>query len=340
MSIQTPIIEYAVINPDRASVISEVRRLRPKVLSKDVKKLCPFCPGNEELTPPATLILRMVDGKLIYDKDRNGERIRDWIVRIVPNKYPAFTTVIENRSYEEGLIAYGYHEVIIESKDHDKQPPDMELSEIMLAFKTIFKRIQEVFSNDKRVRYVLLIRNYGAKAGASISHPHMQLFITRTHLPIIAYELRQFVRLSKFNICPLCLEILKAIKDKRVVFENKDFIVFTSRSPRQPYECIIAPKKHLDNPLTMNDELLKNFSEAYREILRAIKQCLNNPDYNLWFHIPPRNYLGRGIFHWHVEIEPLLNIWGGLERGGGVYIVTTHPKKAAEDLRNSLSNQL
>ena len=333
MSGDTPEIRYCPIVPGRASIISPARGRRPKILRasevQTAKGTCPFCPGNEFMTPPATLTLRRVEGKLVYDWEQGTERFTDWVVRIIPNKYPALT-------HEGGgeRHAYGYHEVIVENPNHDAQPPVAPLDELTLTFEATFKRVREILATDARIKYAIVIRNYGARGGASIPHPHTQLFASEAPMPLIDEELRAFEEAKlKGRECPLCAEIRKAREDGRVVFEEGNYVAFTAWAPRQPYEVWLAPRKHVDSPLNMGRNELREFAAAFKKLTAVVRDRLGDPAYNLWIHMPPRHALGSGVFHWHVELAPVIATWGGLEKGGRVFIVTVHPEDAAKELR-------
>ncbi len=336
---ESPEIRYCPIVPGRASIISTARGRRPKILrATDVEAAsktpinCPFCPGNEFMTPPATLTLRRVGGNLIFDWESEEERYNDWVVRVVPNKYPALTP------YATGpKAAYGYHEVIIENRRHDGQPPRVSAEELALTFKTAFRRVAEILKSDSRIKYVIIIRNYGARGGASIPHPHMQVFASEVVMPLIDEELKAFedARVRELE-CPLCKEVEAAEREGRIVFRGWGYVAFTAYAPRQPYETWLVPLKHSDNPLTLEGNALLNFTKAFKKLLTIFTERLGDPAYNLWIHLPPRRSLGSGVFHWHLELSPVIATWGGLEKGGRTYIVTVPPERAAAELRGEV----
>ena len=333
-----PEIRYCPIVPGRASIISPVRGRRPKILSVSEAQavrggLCPFCPGNEFMTPPATLILRRIEGKLVYDWEQETERFTDWVVRIIPNEYPALTRVGGGERH-----AYGYHEVIVENPGHDAQPPVAPVNELALTFEATFKRIREILATDPRIRYVIVIRNYGARGGASIPHPHMQLLASEAPMPLIDEELRAFEEAKlRGRECPLCAEVRRAEEEGRVVFEEEGYVAFTAWAPRQPYEVWLAPKEHVNTPLNMGRDELRGFAKAFKKLATVVRDGLGDPAYNLWIHMPPRHALGSKVFHWHVELTPVIATWGGIEKGGNVFIVPVPPEQAAKELRGRLN---
>lgn len=172
---------------DRWSVIASQRRRRPTdfVKPKDETRpsTCPFCPGNEKMTPPATLIYLQRDGKIIKEHDSDNTRHRNWLIRCVPNLYPAFSLPSSN-SVKTGkdepfelMQAIGHHEVIIESPKHDDHPGISQVSQLIHIIHTYQDRLSAFYSKEY-VKYVSIFRNHGLDAGASLTHAHTQIIAT------------------------------------------------------------------------------------------------------------------------------------------------------------------
>ena len=325
------------IVPTRVTIISKVRKFRPKdfLESKIVeirKSVCPFCPGNEHMTPPATLIAKIEGNEVKYYRDEGDTRVKGWFVRIFPNKYPALITSLPPPTY-------GYHEVIVETPNHDQEAYFLPVEKYALVLRAVFKRIADIIK-DPNINHVILIKNYGSRSGASLEHPHMQLFATSFTLPYIMEEIEYCTKHYKStNICPYCKLISEEKKSPRLIYENEKFIAISARAPRTPYESWILPKFHEDKPLSLDDDSLINLADVLSKVLRAIHGYLNNPSYNIWLHMAPKlsNEL---IYHWHIEIAPVLVTWGGFERGSGVYIVPVSPEEAAQELRTYILSNL
>ena len=144
---------------------------------------------------------------MMFKKDSNGFKVRNWLVRIFPNKYPALSRNINVRT-ESKYSVYGYHEVVVETPLHEEDVYLEKIEHAFYAFLALRKRIEELI-NDPNIENVLVIKNSGFKAGASIKHPHLQLFAT-TFTPLnIANEVEGFKEyMEKHGKCPLC-EIVK-----------------------------------------------------------------------------------------------------------------------------------
>ncbi|MCS7108697.1 MAG: hypothetical protein RMH77_02340 [Sulfolobales archaeon] len=318
---------------NRMSVISHVRALRPKELtvvkheSPSLPK-CPFCQGNEDVTPPATLVVKYGDSGLSFLKDDGDYRIRDWLVRIFPNKYPIFS--------KDGFNGYGHHEVVVEHPQHDVNPYNMTLGHLIVVLTATLHRIKELH-NDPAVKHVYLFKNFGGGGGASITHSHTQLTATSIVLPSVYEEIR-YSKLfnSKFRSCPYCELIRKEVRSPRLVYANKHFIVVTSYAPRNSHEVWILPLNHSPRPLDISKEEVTSLADALLKLMRAYNKCLGNIDFNLWLHMSPKADEYNEFYHWHIEVLPATVLWGGLEKGGNVYVVTTSPEDSARELRDCL----
>ena len=149
-------------------VVSTERQKRPTDFRFETataigREHCPFCPGHEDVTPPEVLAYRQ-------NGAANGP---GWDLRVVPNKFPALrvegTLDREGEGMFDRMNGIGAHEVIIETPDHDKTFATMtepEIERVLWAFRD---RVLDL-KNDIRFRYILLFKNHGAAAGATLEH--------------------------------------------------------------------------------------------------------------------------------------------------------------------------
>jgi len=325
-------IRVSPFNRSRVSIIAVSRRLRFKQYMEEerisAKQFCPFCPGNEEHTPPAILVLTK---ELSFKKDSKDFRVKNWLVRIFPNKYPALSRNINVRT-ESKYSVFGYHEVVVETPLHEEDVYLEKIEHAFYAYLALKKRIEELINNPN-IENILVIKNSGFKAGASIKHPHLQLFATTFTPPNIANEVEGFKGyMEKHGKCPLC-EIVEK-QSPRTVLDTEYFRVETRYAPQQSYELIIIPKKHEENILKTSNEELKDLAWTLNSIIKALKHVLkNDTNYNYWIHMVFKNIRE---YHWHIELQPIIETWGGYEKGSGVYIVTVKPEEAANELRKEL----
>ena len=281
------------------------------------------------------------NGEIKKDKDHNGTRPKNWLVRVIPNLYPAFAPP-KNPADQAQIIksedfgcAIGHHEVLIESPNHDEDPADAEPSQLKLLINAYIDRLREL-SAKPYVQYVSIFRNYGKEAGASLSHAHSQIIATPTVPRIPAEEMaasKQFY--NQHKNCVFCDIIEKETKGPRIVLENTHFVVFAPYASMHPLEFWILPEKHAANLLDLTEAEVAAFAETLKASLKALKTLVNDPPYNYGFHMSI-NREDENCYHWHLEVYPRLSIWAGFEKNTGMYINTVKPETSAEELRKAL----
>jgi UDPglucose--hexose-1-phosphate uridylyltransferase len=332
---------------NRWVVIATARARRPIDLAKPRPEAaktanCPMCVGNENMTPPAVLLYLKGNGKIQKAKDPStGERPKNWLVRTIPNLFPAFTPPQEPQDTaqifkSENLgYAVGHHEVVIESPNHDQDPADAELPQLELVINAYVDRFREL-SAKPYVKFVSIFRNFGLDAGASLSHAHSQIIATPMVPKLIEEELDASKSYQlKNGRCAFCEIIEAEAKGPRLVFENKDFVVFTAYAGINPLEFWIAPKQHSPSILSLTPKKQAALAETLKISLKAVKDVVNDPPYNYGFH-QSHNPLDSESYHWHLEVYPKLATWAGFEKSTGVYINTVTPEAAAESLRKAI----
>ncbi|HEV2361413.1 MAG TPA: HIT domain-containing protein [Acidimicrobiales bacterium] len=280
---------------------------------------CPFCPGNEEESPPA-----------LETYGPTGA----WLVRVVPNLYPAFEGdepfVVEHRGpvFTEAA-ASGIHEVLVLSPDHHTAWDALSDEQCNLVMAALRDRIEE-HQNTAGLRYSQAIVNYGRQAGASIEHPHGQLL----GIPFVPRELVDeqagFARFA--GGCLLCTAAASEERNGyRMVHESDHAVTFCPYWSGSPYEMLVVPRTHSAHLHRCPTPDLIGVGHELRRALRTLTNHLGDVAYNIVFHSAP--YRASGIYHWHVHILPKLTTRAGFELGTGVLINIVSPEKAAEDLR-------
>jgi len=325
---------------DNWVIISTERGRRPldyKIKTEEKKKdNCVFCEGNESKTPPERFAFR---------KEGTMENKPGWKVRVVPNKYPALKMeereiILKEAGMFKKMNGLGAHEVIIETPHHHKDFDNLSIDNIVLILKTYRQRYLDL-SKDKRIKYILIFKNYGIDGGASLEHPHSQLIGT----PIIPQKIKEELEGAKeyFDLngrCLFCDYIEQEIKSKdRLIKETEKYVAISPFAARFPFETWILPKYHNACYKETSDNDILSLARIMKEILSKIKKKLNNPPYNFIIHIAPskefstREWPGLDKkYHWHIEIIPRLTKIAGFEWGTGFYINTTSPEEAARIL--------
>lgn len=302
--------------------------------SRPTRGFCPFCPGNEHATLP----------ELASVHDEKG-----WTVRVVPNKFPALRIEGELDRKGEGIYdrmnGIGAHEVIIETPDHDRSLADLPVEHVVSVLNVCRDRIRDL-RKDPRFRYILLFKNHGIPAGATVDHAHLQLIATPVTPRTVAMELdscREHYRLKER--CLLCDILDQEVEKKiRIVRANERFVVFMPYASRFPFETTIIPRQHQHDFLLTSPDDLYLLAVTLKDTLMRLNANLLNPPYNFILHNAP-NVAGRPHrpgywqtlevdYHWHLEIIPRVTRMAGFEWGSGFYINPTPPEEAAEYMRD------
>jgi UDPglucose--hexose-1-phosphate uridylyltransferase len=292
---------------------------RSSRVEADPDRPCPFCPGNEEATPPA-LVTNGDDG--------------EWNLRVVPNLYPAFEGDDSLAVHNLGPVhvaaeASGIHEVLVFSPDHDASLAtlnDEEVGEALLALHDRFADHAQL----PHVRYSQAIVNHGREAGASLSHPHGQILGVPFVPGEILDEERAFARFS--GGCILCATVEAELVDgARVVHADDEVVVVCPFWSGSPFELLVIPRRHESHLQDSSRESLVAIGRGLRDAVAALTAVQGDVAYNLVFHSAPHHHFGP--FHWHVHVWPKLSTVAGFERGTGVMINIVPPEVAAEQLR-------
>jgi len=332
---------------NRWVVIAAERKRRPTDFVKEDREekvgVCPLCPGNEHMTPPAVLVYVPSNGGIRKERDQNGFRHKNWLVRCVPNLYPAFTPSSrqEKTRLEESPIlasAIGHHEVLVESPRHNEHPGVARIPQLVHVINAYLDRLNELSANTY-VKFVSIFRNHGLEAGASLSHAHTQLITTPLVPRIMSEELGASKRhWTKNKQCAFC-EILTKEKDSpRFIWENESFIAFAPWASVHPFEFWILPKSHQSGLLDVSRTEIEDLAVALRTCLGGLRFLLNDPPYNFGFHIA-LNKEDSFHYHWHLEVYPKLTIWAGFEKNTGMFINVVPPEDAAENLREAVQKE-
>ncbi len=332
---------------DRWVVIAMERSRRPvdfaKQRTEQVKTAtCPLCVGNEHMTPPAVLVYLPSNGGIKKDMEQGDFRHKNWLLRCIPNLYPAFAPpkdpadaalIMKSTSFGYGI---GHHEVLIESPNHTDHPADAPLPQLVHVINAYKDRLNEL-AQKPYVKYVQIFRNHGLEAGASLSHAHSQIIAT-PFIPSIPREemAASQVYWNEHGTCIFCDLIQKESKTQRLIAENEHFTVFAPYASVHPMEFWIIPKRHAQNILKLTQAETEIFAETLKTTMKALKALVNDPPYNYGFHLATGKET-ENSYHWHLEVYPKLAIWAGFEKTTGMYINTVTPETAATELRKTIA---
>ncbi|MFW6112800.1 MAG: galactose-1-phosphate uridylyltransferase [Thermodesulfobacteriota bacterium] len=315
-------------------IIATERGKRPHdfvIEEEEVKGgFCPFCPGNEHTTPPEIFA---------YREPGTEPNTPGWSLRVVNNKFPALILQGDLDRQGEGMFdkmaGIGTHEVIIENPDHQTTLTNISIDGFVEVLSAYGERIKTL-AEDPRFKYVLIFKNMGRAAGASLEHSHSQLI----GLPIVPELVMEELNGSKFYYnwkerCVFCDLIRQELQQKvRVVQENEEFVAISPFAPRSPFEVWILPKIHHSSYLQLSEGSYRLLAEIFSETLQRLEKSLGKAPYNFILHIAPIGEPELPYYHWHFEIMPKLTLMAGFEWGSGFFINPTPPEDAAQYLRD------
>jgi len=305
---------------------------------------CPFCPGREDRTPPE---IARVDGP-------SGA----WRIRVVSNKYAAFAPCAERSTTDDAPLAAsarsfdgseqaclpgcGAHEIVIETPEHDRRLAELPVDHVRCVIDVLAARMSALLE-DPSHRYVMVYKNQGVAAGASLSHAHSQIVA----VPIVPPDVAEVVRTAEtFHAregrCLFCDVLDEELSDgRRMVEEDDGFAVFAPYGGRFPYELTIYPKAHEHDFSRLHATGRQALAETVKRTLRRLTATLGDVACNLVLQSVPnvqapeaRESLA-AAYHWRIEIVPRLTRLAGLELGSGTYVNTVPPESAARRLRDA-----
>jgi UDPglucose--hexose-1-phosphate uridylyltransferase len=325
--------EWVIVAKERAKRPEQFKKhLAPKPVLLPHDPNCPFCPGNEALTPPEVMAYRGHG----FPADSSG-----WRVRVTANKFAALDPAVElcREDYHiyDRMQAAGAHEVVIETPLHNTSPARMDARDVEHILWAYIDRYNDL-QQDPRIKYILIFRNHGELAGCSMAHPHSQIVAA----PVIPQKMYNKVRgLAQYREyrekCAYCDIVNTELEQQeRLVSSNGSFVVICPFASRLPFETWIVPRNHIASFAKMNRFEIMELAEALQDTLMRLDKILDDPPYNYQLITAP---IGYDDFHWYLEIIPRLTTPAGLELGTSIYINVTPPEEAARHLREALETQ-
>jgi UDPglucose--hexose-1-phosphate uridylyltransferase len=321
--------DWVIFAPSRALRPDDFKRqssTNPKETIASTSSKCPFCPGNEHLTPQE-----------IYAVRDNGAS--NWQVRVVPNKFPALRIEEPHQRVEQGRLfrsmgGCGAHEVIIDSPDHNCPLALQSSEQVLTILRTLHSRYNDLM-RDHRFQTIVIFKNHGLAAGTSLTHPHFQLIAT----PVASRMIRQRLAVATqffdgTGECLYSVQLQEELAAKtRILAENEHFVALLPYASHSPFETWIFPRFRQSSFHWVDPALLRSLAHLLRLVLQKLHFGLDNPAFNLTIETAPRGDEDSECFLWHIQIVPRLTTPAGFELGSGMSINTTLPEEAAEFLR-------
>lgn len=302
---------------DKYVIIAPRRRVRPHDVTADgvdyessgsrgvlAQPICVFCPPRIAEAPA----LLTVDGE------------KRWKIKVVTNKFSAVS--VDNPK------AYGLQEVVIETPDHEPELEDLSDTHVAQLL-AVYAQRTRVISRNKRIEYILIFKNNGGHAGASLTHSHSQIFATELIPPhLFDKSQRAHEYTLRHGACVYCDVIAKERKGPRWIFEDRDVVAFCPYASMHNYEVWILPKRHRDNVTLLTARERLSWANILKRILKKIVHELRLP-YNYYFHQVIRDE----DQHLYMKITPRGSVWAGVEIGSGIIINPVAPEDAAKFYR-------
>ncbi len=316
--------EWVIIATERAKRPHDFRREVTAVAPEAYSANCPFCLGNEHMTPPEEYAVSPDGGP--------------WVTRVVSNKFAALVPEGELERRDVGMFremsGYGKHEVIIETPKHNQPIALMEPQQVENVLKTYRVRYLAL-REDPNAGLILIFANHGPAAGTSLAHPHSQIVATPVvpAMVRIRYETatRYFDDTGRCIYCAVRDEELR--QGLRVVIETPGFVAFHPFASRVPFETWIMPRHHCGSFGQISDGEIPELAIMLQTVLRKLYAGLGDPDFNLVVQSAPVEDEDKDYYIWHIQILPRLTLQAGFELGSGIYINIALPEETAEFMR-------
>jgi UDPglucose--hexose-1-phosphate uridylyltransferase len=326
------------------TIIAPERKQRPGegVLSDTTEPIAveddPFAGGNEAQTPSEIFRIPAETGGTT------------WQVRVFANSFPALRVegevVREAVGLNDTVSGVGAHEVIVETPEPGLELADLQVEEIRLVLEAYRARLLDL-RRDLRLRYVLIFKNKGREAGASVHHAHSQLIATPIIPTAVVNELNScrehFSRRERCLFCDLIGQEQRLAE--RICLETERYIAMAPFAATTPFETWILPKVHRHDFALSSDDELRGVAVILRDFLRRVRALLDDPPYSLVLHTAPNVHPRPGHpdywstiehdYHWHFEFAPRTNRLAGFEWGSGYSINPTPPEEAARLLNEA-----
>jgi UDPglucose--hexose-1-phosphate uridylyltransferase len=256
---------------------------------------CPFCPGQEAQTPPE--VARTGDG---------GPDTPGWRIRVFPNLFPIVET----------------HEVVALSPAHGRSLAQLDDDEVIELFTVMRDRVRAHLTAGHA--YAFAIVNHLRPAGASIEHPHAQVFALDTVPADVT------ARIARFRAAGRDL-VAEDASPADLALTPASALAWCPHASVSPYLVRVAHEHAGPGFEAADDDVLAATARAARDVLARLDAALGDPPYNLVVHPAPP---GSGPYHWYVEIMPRLSVVAGFEQATGLLVNSVPPERAAAELRD------
>jgi UDPglucose--hexose-1-phosphate uridylyltransferase len=287
----------------------------------DAAGWCPFCAGNESLTPPDVV-------------RAPADTSAAWQARIIPNRYPFVAAANPANDSGTPRPAHGVHEVVIESPRHDTLVTAIDPAGWRASWALVQGRLAELARRDD-LAWGTVFKNSGPRAGASLEHVHSQLVAVDFVPPAVAAEFAAAARQAD----PFATLLAEAAAERRIVTEADGLVALAPAAQRQPGEIWVVPADREPHFHGVPPSRAAALADLTRDLVGRLARILPGADFNWWLHEAAWRAtaapLATDRWHWHLEIVPRVNQLAGFELGTGCHITPLPAVEAAARLRDA-----
>lgn len=316
--------EWVILAPERSGRLTGVRKPHRADLPF-FDPACPFCPGNEHMTPPE--IVR-IPNEL------------QWRHRVIPNRFPALTSEqgpeVGGNGHDREIGALGAHEVVIESPVHDERLDEMDVDRIA-SLMQLWRDRTRALSAEPWVQAIVIFKNFGPRAGTTLDHPHSQIMATA----VVPPEQRQRSQVAAAYLGEHGHSMYEEMLEReigtgeRLVAVRDSFAAVAPFASRVPFETWILPREQQTSFGELGEDQLPELAALLKSVLTSLRRGAKDPDYNLVVQSAPAGESG-GAYRWHLVLLPRIAIPAGFELGSGMSINCVAPEQAAAEMRKAL----
>ncbi len=297
-------------------IVSTATQRRP-VRPSNVE--CPICPGGAEFPD-----------------------VEKYDIVVFENRYPSLLKnppEVESKGIFKKKRAFGVCEVIVYTQDHNSSISKMPLSQLEKLVRVWKDRTRDLYSLDF-VKYVFIFENRGKEVGASLSHPHGQIYAFPFIPKRIEAKMESMREWYEENgSCPIC-DVLKNENGERTVYENDSFIALVPFYARFPYEVHIYPRRHISTILELSKYEESDLAKSIKVVVMKYDKLFDQefPYMMMLFQTPLKEDVDH-FFHFHIEFNPpkrdraKLKWMASVETGTWTFINPVAPEEAAKRLR-------
>jgi UDPglucose--hexose-1-phosphate uridylyltransferase len=310
---------------------------------------CPFCPGNEAMTPAEICVWQ--DGGIRYSRD-HGPAGSNWEVRAFPNRFPVFRLEGElgqraARNYDV-LNAIGANEIIVETRDHQRSWAATSRDTIARSLLVYRERMRDLTRNPN-VGHLALYKHVGMRRASRLVHPYSQLIAApvvpeRVRRELDAFRLH-YIQKERCLLCDITREVDRTSKDLLVV-ENAAFSAFVPFFAAHPFEVWVTPRRHEAFFPNLADDEVELAADVMWRVLGKIEKVLGSLAMTLTLLTAPNPHYAVQLgywrtlgddYHWRLVIIPRLplmaDLYRGFVMGTGFDVNPILPEQAAAFLR-------